>query len=64
MCDENDLFFERWSTGFKKYYILPVIDKVRDEYIIELNAKDKLKSIEKEAPSLSTSVLAKRRKPF
>lgn len=64
MCNQNDLFFERWSTGFKKYYILPVIDKVRDEYIIELNAKDELKSIDKEAPSLSTCVLAKRRKPF
>lgn len=35
MSDEDDLVFERWATGFRKWYVLPAIDKARDYPVFE-----------------------------
>lgn len=35
MSDEDDLVFERWATGFRKWYILPAVDKIRDYPVFE-----------------------------
>lgn len=35
MSDEDDLVFERWATGFRKWYVLPSVDKIRDYPVFE-----------------------------
>lgn len=37
MSDEDDLVFERWATGFRKWHILPAVDEMRNYPVLEGN---------------------------
>ncbi|EDY5734534.1 hypothetical protein GQ105_003371 [Salmonella enterica] len=62
MSDEDDIVFERWATGFRKWYVLPAIDKVRDYPVFEDKQNVSLYKKREIISESSTALSIKRRK--